>query len=89
MLAPAECYPFDDFFIPLTGTLSVNWPYGGMETLVIGAGREGGVEEEMVLNPVFERHLRDLGNWTLGTAFAQAFPALADTLVIRDVVRGG
>ncbi|RFU33591.1 hypothetical protein B7463_g2764, partial [Scytalidium lignicola] len=70
---------FDDFFIPFTTTLSLNWPYAPMDTLLSSPGGS----EEFVINPIFERHLRDLGNWSLGTSFAEAYPKLADTCRIK------
>lgn len=100
-----EFYPaisLDDWFIPYTTTLSLNWPYEERDVLLHhhhhhhhgtaggGGGGEGGKgegvgeeREELTINPVFERHLRDLGNWTLGPAFEKAFPQLVDTCRIR------
>lgn len=69
-------YLFDNFFIPFTTTLSVNWPYEPTDTLLSGSGADG---EDLVINPVFERHLRKLDNWSLGTTFAKAFSGLQDT----------
>lgn len=71
-------YLFDNFFIPFTTTMSVNWPYEPEDSLL--ASMEG---EELVINPVFERHLRRLDNWSLGPAFAQAFPGLVDTFRLK------
>lgn len=70
--------PFDDFFIPYTMTLSLNWTYEAHDTLL---SKEG--TEELFINPVFERHIRDLRNWTLGEAFAKAHPRLADTCTVK------
>lgn len=93
-----ELYPeisLDQFFVPYTTTLSLNWRYEERDTLLGGppgvsgsggggGGKEGenngiGNWEECKINPVFERHLRDLGNWTLGPAFEKAFPKLKGT----------
>jgi len=71
-------FPFDNFFIPFTTTVSLNWPYGPMNTLTAKPD-----SEELTLNPVFEEHLRDLRNWSLGPAFAKAHPALADTVRLK------
>ena len=71
-------YPFDDFFIPFTTTLSLNWPYEPTDTLITSTD-----SDEIMINPVFERHLRDLRNWSLGPAFAKALPGLADTARIK------
>ena len=94
----------DDWFVPYTTTLSLNWKYEDCDTLLsIGGSRNGngsgngsagdgggggGGGEELSINPVFERHLRDLSNWTLGPAFEKAFPKLADTCVIKRDERG-
>jgi hypothetical protein len=72
-------FPFDNFFIPFTTTVSLTWPYAGMSALQMKPG-----EEDYVMNPVFEEHLRDLRNWSLGPAFAKAHPALADTVRIKE-----
>ena len=70
--------PFDEFFIPYTTTVSINWPYEARDTLLTVPGTD-----EVAINPVFERHLLDLKNWTLGPAFAKAHPSLADTTTIK------
>ncbi|KAL8708070.1 MAG: hypothetical protein Q9220_007002 [cf. Caloplaca sp. 1 TL-2023] len=75
--------PLGEFFVPFTRTLSLNWPGQDSETLVRGEGAGAGGEDDVTINPVFERHLRDLGNWTLGMAFEKAFPMLADTCRIK------
>ncbi len=68
----------ENFFIPYTTTLSLNWPYDPSDTLLSLPD-----SDELSINPVFERHLRDLSNWTLGPAFAKAFPELAETTKIK------
>jgi len=71
-------YLFDNFFIPFTTTLSLNWPYEPTDTLLTSVDNK-----ELMINPVFERHLRRLENWSLGPAFAHAFPGLADTYRLK------
>jgi hypothetical protein len=71
-------YPFDNWFIPFTGTLSVNWPYEPTDCLL-----STGETDELIINPVFERHFADINNWTLGPAFAEAFPQLVETTKIK------
>lgn len=67
-------YLFDNFFVPFTGTLSLNWPYEDTDTLLVVPD-----SKDVMINPVFERHLRRLENWTLGDAFRQTFPGLEGT----------
>lgn len=41
-------------------------------------------DEQWLINPVFESHLRNLDNWSLGPAFRIAFPHLADAVRIKE-----
>ena len=75
-------YPFENFSISYTSTLSLNWPYEGRDVLMPSPK-----SNEMSINPAFERHLRDLNNWSLGPAFAKAHPALGETGRIKANVR--
>lgn len=71
-------YLFDNFFIPFTTTLSLNWPYEPTDTLLSSTDCD-----ELMINPVFERHLRRIENWSLGPAFGKAFPSLDDTYRLK------
>ncbi|EEP79606.1 hypothetical protein UREG_04452 [Uncinocarpus reesii 1704] len=78
MIASYTDYDFNNWFIPYTTTLSINWPYADSDTLLAIPN-----SEEYVINPVFERHLRNLNNWSLGPAFAKHYPGLVDTCRIK------
>ncbi|KAJ5915671.1 hypothetical protein N7466_011604 [Penicillium verhagenii] len=71
-------YPFENWFIPFTRGMSVNWPYEATDCLL-----SAGDSDELLINPVFERHMRNLNNWSLGTLFAETYPGLVDTTRIR------
>ncbi|TVY85394.1 hypothetical protein LSUE1_G000237 [Lachnellula suecica] len=71
-------YLFDNFFIPFTTTINVNWPYEPTDALLSSPE-----SEELIINPVFERHLRRLENWSLGPSFHKAFPGLQDTYRLK------
>ncbi|KAM3416710.1 bZIP transcription factor [Cercospora zeina] len=73
---------FEDFFVPYTTELSLNWPLP-YDCVLLRSSSDGAALE---LNPAFEHHLRDLKNWSLGPRFAQTFPMLVDgTVRIKDV----
>lgn len=74
---PGTQITFEDFFVPYTRTLSLNWPYKPESCLVESPG--GPPRSE--LNPIFEQHLRRLDNWSLGKSFADEFPELVDDSV--------
>ncbi|KAK3110393.1 hypothetical protein LTR53_015361 [Teratosphaeriaceae sp. CCFEE 6253] len=66
---------FDEFFVPYTTTLSLNWPYSTSQVLISSLTEDGsGVK----LNPLFEMHLRVLDHWSLGVDFQRAFPDLVN-----------
>ncbi|KAF1949868.1 hypothetical protein CC80DRAFT_483743 [Byssothecium circinans] len=45
--------------------------------------------EEWIMNPAFEAHLRDLKNWSLGPAFATTFPeSVAGVWIKEDAQKG-
>ncbi|EER27167.1 hypothetical protein D8B26_005707 [Coccidioides posadasii str. Silveira] len=78
MIACHTDYDFSNWFIPYTTTLSINWPYSDSDALIAIPN-----SEEYVINPVFESHLRNLNNWSLGPAFAKHYPDLVDTCRIK------
>ncbi|KAI1817573.1 hypothetical protein GGS20DRAFT_531789 [Poronia punctata] len=73
-------YLFDNFFIPYTTTLSLNWPYDDTDTLLESP------DGEIIINPVFRRHMCRAENWTLGPAFDVAFPSLRGTYNLKSDV---
>ncbi|KAH0558471.1 hypothetical protein GP486_004867 [Trichoglossum hirsutum] len=76
-------YMFQDFSFHYTNTLSLNWQYEPTDVLLPTPG-----SDELCINPVFERHLRDLNNWSLGPEFRNAFPALCSGVRIKPVDNG-
>jgi hypothetical protein len=40
-------------------------------------------EDQWLINPAFESHLRDLNNWSLGPSFRGTFPQFADCVKIK------
>lgn len=41
-------------------------------------------DDQWLINPAFETHLRDLKNWSLGPAFRSTFPNFADAIRIKE-----
>lgn len=72
-----SAYANPDFSLPYTQSLSINWPYEPMDTVLEHA------PGEYIINPVFERHLRNVDNWTVGPEFANTFPDLRPHIKVR------
>ena len=75
-------YPFENFFVPFTRTLSLNWPYSDMS---VWDNKHG--SNELKLDPTYEAHMRNLDNWSLGSEFARQYPLLSSSVRIEDGVR--
>ncbi|KAK6538693.1 hypothetical protein TWF694_010267 [Orbilia ellipsospora] len=73
-----EKYPNNEFSIPYTGTLSVNWPYNLRDCVMEQPSGE------FIINPVFEAHIRKIENWSLGSKFTELYPDLAPHVTIVD-----
>lgn len=82
-------YYFPDFTLPYTCQMSVNWNYDDrdciitQESLVRGGGRDAKLSEP-IMNPAFERHLRELKNWSVGPALIEKFPEFAPLVRVQD-----
>lgn len=96
---PTHAQPhFDQFFIPYTTSLSVNWPYcdsdvllpstfqptaSSPESTTTGAAQQA-EEPAWRMNPAFETHIRNLENWSLGPPFRDAFPNWGEAVRIIE-----
>ncbi|EME44848.1 hypothetical protein DOTSEDRAFT_87360 [Dothistroma septosporum NZE10] len=69
---------FDDWFVPYTKTLSLNWHLPN-DCILIPAGEEE--RPSLKINPAFEHHLRNLENWSLGSEFQRQYPDFVDATV--------
>lgn len=79
MVRNYQNYPLENYFIPYTSTISCNWPYDDIYVLI-----RSPETDEITINPVFDQHVRNLDNWTLGEAFSQKFPELNGTYKYRN-----
>ncbi|KAI2790789.1 hypothetical protein POX_c03638 [Penicillium oxalicum] len=78
LVTSPQDYPFENWFIPFTRGMDLNWPYEATDCLLSAVD-----SDDLIINPVFERHMRNLNNWSLSPLFAEAYPGLADTARIR------
>ncbi|OCK75636.1 hypothetical protein K432DRAFT_429272 [Lepidopterella palustris CBS 459.81] len=57
--------------------ISINWPFTVSDMLVKIS------DTDSILNPIFEQHIKDIRNWTLGKAFIDAYPDFAGDVNIE------
>ncbi|KAF4466727.1 BZIP transcription factor [Fusarium albosuccineum] len=66
----------DDFAATYSSGFELNWPYEPSSVLLASSVNGNGTAES-VTNPVYEEHMRQIRNWTVGEAFRHKFPELA------------
>jgi hypothetical protein len=70
-------YPFSMFTPLFCSSLNVNWPFDHSMT----CERDG--NGRLRISRAFETHLRKLENWSLKPAFAQAYPELSLSVILK------
>ncbi|KAG9691321.1 hypothetical protein KCU95_g8128, partial [Aureobasidium melanogenum] len=93
MIKNASAYPNERYGPLYCQDLSLNWPYDPQQCLLPRASSVHGAEatsaavldddEEFMINPVFESHMRNLSNWSIGPAFANNMPELAEGVPVK------
>ncbi|KAN0099068.1 protein of unknown function (DUF3425) domain containing protein [Hyaloscypha variabilis] len=63
-------------------TTSVNWPYNPADCLISSPS------DEIILNPVFISHIRELSNWSFDPSFFEIFPEFEHDAGISKCGRG-
>lgn len=72
LIESADKYPYSSFSALYSPNVTVNWPYDPMDTVME-------VPNGMILNPIFEKHIRRLENWKVYGPFVDHLPGLAAT----------
>ncbi|PYH95283.1 hypothetical protein BO71DRAFT_398192, partial [Aspergillus ellipticus CBS 707.79] len=62
-------YPFPVFSELYSQNVTINWPYDSMDTV----SHQG---DSIVFNPIFEKHVRKLDNWTVSGQFRDYLPEM-------------
>ncbi|KAJ5683449.1 hypothetical protein N7462_006614 [Penicillium macrosclerotiorum] len=70
LIEDPQKYPYSTFSELYSPHVSVNWPYDPMDTVLM-------VGNDMVLNPIFEKHIQRLENWKVSGPFCETLPELA------------
>ncbi|KAF2837371.1 hypothetical protein M501DRAFT_937992 [Patellaria atrata CBS 101060] len=68
--------PFDDFAAAYSSSFNVKWDYDPSHVLISVPGPTLGTPQ-MIINPIYEEHVRQLSNWTVGPNFRRRFPEMA------------
>jgi hypothetical protein len=75
LIEKPEQYPFEVFSELYSHNVTVNWPYDRDDVITSLAD---GIN--MKLSPIFEKHVRRLGNWTVSSLFEAHYPELASLI---------
>ncbi|KAF2735569.1 hypothetical protein EJ04DRAFT_576053 [Polyplosphaeria fusca] len=65
---------FDDYASAYSTSFSIRWDYDPNHVIITTAE---GDREGILINPIYEEHIRQLKNWTVGGVFRRKFPEMA------------
>ncbi|KAF2192393.1 hypothetical protein K469DRAFT_716935, partial [Zopfia rhizophila CBS 207.26] len=66
---------FDDFASAYSTSFLIRWDYEPNHVIITTtADDKGGI----LINPIYEEHIRQLRNWTVEGVFRRKFPAIAE-----------
>lgn len=75
---------FDEYTDAFSLAFDVNWPYDDRHVILVEDVR-GTTAKQYRINPVFEQHIRNLGNWTVGPRYWQLYPEMGKA--VEDDIR--
>ncbi|KAM5369062.1 hypothetical protein ACJZ2D_009157 [Fusarium nematophilum] len=70
-------YPFQLFSDYYSQNVTVNWKFDGLDAV-------SNLDGEGVLHSIFEKHIRNLKNWTVSREFEARFPSMTTAIYSRD-----
>jgi len=73
LIQKSDVYPFEIFSEFYSQEVSVRWPYDPLDAII---HHHPHGKEDAVLNPIFEKHVRKLSNWTVSAQFERQMPEL-------------
>lgn len=80
-------YPFEQFSEVYSSNVTISWPYNESDIVVDLSGTQDRAQAtqatQAVINPIFERHIRNLDNWTVGEAFGRYYPEMREAVSSR------
>lgn len=77
LIETPEKYPFHIFSGVYSQCVTVNWPYDEEDAI-------SEIGDDAVLNPIFEKHIQRLGNWTVSRDFEEHYPEMVRCVYSRD-----
>ncbi|PVH97919.1 hypothetical protein DM02DRAFT_657820 [Periconia macrospinosa] len=66
---------FDEFVAAYSSSFTIDWQYDPKHVIIITNNND---KDSIVINPVYEEHLKQLKNWTVQGIFRRKFPEMAE-----------
>lgn len=77
LIESPEKYPFPLFSELYSQHVTLNWEYGALDTVC----HQG---NNVILNPIFKKHIRKLDNWTASGHFKDYLPEIVAAICRHD-----
>lgn len=70
-------YSFEEFSEVYSSNVTISWMHDNADIIVETSGIHNPERTtQAVINPIFERHIRNLDNWTVNETFARIYPEI-------------
>jgi hypothetical protein len=84
LVAHPDKYPFERFSEVYSQSVTISWPHDEVDIMVeVNSGTSDSKCPQAIFNPIFERHIRNLDNWTAGPAFMDCYPEMSKAVSSR------
>lgn len=78
---------FDEYTDAFSLSFEVNWPYDDA-LVIVKEETEGSAAVRWRISPVFQEHIRNMRNWTVGPRYSQFYPPMGKA-VSEDIEQFG
>lgn len=84
LIEQPEKYPFEQFSEVYSLHVTISWPHREDDIIVnLQEGADQSYSLQAMVNPIFERHIRDLDNWAVATGFKDCYPEMSEAVSSR------
>jgi hypothetical protein len=64
----------DDFASAYSTSFFIRWDYDAANVIIAASGESFGI----LINPIYEEHMRQIRNWSVGDIFRRKFPEMSE-----------
>lgn len=84
LIEQPDKYTFEEFSEVYSHNVTISWPHREEDIVVnLEGDSDQSYNLQAMFNPIFERHIRDLDNWTVVQGFKDCYPEMTEAVSSR------